>query len=171
VTLGVSQRRQHVWWARGRGRASSLPRHDGRLDGGVSLGSSPHGNLCRLSPLLGGTLHRGQPAGEARYDTGCRSRRRLKDLPGSQTGRTVPPFAGKKGKSRIRTHEGGAGTEVSSYTYPLRATTNRACGEAPRASIPAGTTEVCPAAGFGTIPASGAQGAEGTVRPGVDMTT
>jgi hypothetical protein len=43
-------------WTRGRGRASSLPQHDGRLDGGVSLGNSPHGNLCRLSPPLWGIL-------------------------------------------------------------------------------------------------------------------
>jgi hypothetical protein len=83
----------------------------------------------------------------------------------------VPPFAGRKRKGRIKTHEGGAGTEVSSDTYPLRATTNRACGEALRASVPAGTTIVCPAAGFGTIPASGAWSAEGMVRPGVDTAT
>jgi hypothetical protein len=107
----------------------------------------------------------------ARCGTGCGSRRRLEDLPGSQTGPTVPPFAGKKRKSRIRTHEEGAGTEVSSDTYPLRTKANRACGEAPRASVPAGTIEVCPAAGFGTIPASGARGAEGTVRPGAVTTT
>jgi hypothetical protein len=44
---------QHVWWARGHGRASSLPQRDGRLDRGVSLGSSPHGNWCRLSPRCG----------------------------------------------------------------------------------------------------------------------
>ena len=162
------RRRQHVRWAQGRGRASSLPRHDGRLDGGVSLGSSPHGNSCRLSPMLGGILCGGQPAGVARCGTGCRSRRRLKDLPGSQTGRTVPPFAGRKRKSRIRTHEEGAGTEVSSDTYPLRTTANRACREAPRASTPAGAAKVCPATGFGTIPTSGA---EGTICPGAVTTT
>jgi hypothetical protein len=165
------QHRQPTRWARGRGRASSPPWHDGLLDGGVSLGNSPHGNLCPLSPLLGGTLCRGQPAGEARCGTGRRSWRRLKGLPGSQTGRTVPPFAGKKGKSRIRTHEEGAGTKVSSDTYPLRAMTNRACGEAPRASVLVGTTEVCPAAGFGTILASGARGPRGTDCPGVSTTT
>jgi hypothetical protein len=57
-SLGRSrcQRHQRVWWARGRGRASSLPRHGGRLGGGVGGGSSPHDNLCRLCPLLGGTL-------------------------------------------------------------------------------------------------------------------
>jgi hypothetical protein len=165
------QHPQPARWARGRGRASSLPRHDGRLDGGVSLGNSPHGNLCRLSPLLGGTLCRGRPAGEARCGTGCRSWRRLKGLPGSQTGQTVPPFAGKKGKSRIRIHEEGAGIEVSSDTYPLRDTTNRACGEAPRASVPAGTTKVCPVAGFGTVTASGARGARGTVCPDANTTT
>jgi hypothetical protein len=102
--------------------------------------------------------------GEARCGTGCRSRRRLEDLPGSETGRAVPPFAGRKRKGRIRTYEEGTGTEVSSDTYPLRATTNRACGEAPRASVPAGTTKVCPAAGFGTIPASGTQGAQAQTR-------
>jgi hypothetical protein len=107
----------------------------------------------------------------ARCSTGCRSRRRLKDLPGSQTGRTVPLFARKKRKSRIRTHEEGAGTEVSSDTYPLWTKANRACGEAPRASAPAGAAKVCPDAGFGTIPASGTRGAEGTVRPGAVATT
>jgi hypothetical protein len=44
------RRRQHVRWARGRGHVSSLPRHDGRPDGGVSLGGLPHGNSCRLGP-------------------------------------------------------------------------------------------------------------------------
>jgi hypothetical protein len=102
---------------------------------------------------------------------GCRSRRRLEDLPGRQTGRVVPPFAGRKRKSRIRTHEEGVGTEVSSDTYPLRTKANRACGEAPRASAPTGAAKVCPATGFGTIPASGPRGAEGTVCPGaVTMT-
>jgi hypothetical protein len=71
----------------------------------------------------------------------------------------------------IRTHEEGARTEVSSDTYPLRTKANRAYGEAPRTLVPAGTTEVCPAAGFGTIPASGARGAEGMVRPGAVTTT
>jgi hypothetical protein len=55
---------------------------------------------------------------------------------------------------------------VSSDTYPLRTKANRACGEAPRASAPTGAVEVCPAAGFGTVPTSGARGAEGMVRPG-----
>jgi hypothetical protein len=45
-------------------------------------------------------LRRGQLAGEARRDTSCRSRRRLEDLPGSQTGRTVPPLAKEKGKNQ-----------------------------------------------------------------------
>jgi hypothetical protein len=107
----------------------------------------------------------------ARCGTGCRSRHRLKGLPGSQTGRTVPPFAGRKRKSRIRTHEEGAGTKVSSDTYPLRTKANRACGEAPQALAPVGAAKVCPAAGFGTILALGARGAEGTVRPGAVMTT
>jgi hypothetical protein len=62
------------------------------------------------------------------------------------------------------THEEGAKIEVSSDTYPLRTKANRACGEAPRASVPTGAAEVCPAAGFSIVPASGAQGAEGTVR-------
>jgi hypothetical protein len=97
----------------------------------------------------------------ARCGAGCRGRRCLEDLPGSQTGQAVPPFAGKKRKSRIRTHKEGAGTEVSSDTYPLRTMANCDCGEAPRASVPAGTTKVCPAAGFGTIPASGAQAPKG----------
>jgi hypothetical protein len=83
----------------------------------------------------------------------------------------MPPFAGRKRKSKIRTHEEGAGTEVSSDTYPLRTKANRAYGEAPRALALAGAARVCPAAGFGTIPTSGAWGAEGTVCPGAVTTT
>jgi hypothetical protein len=60
---------------------------------------------------------------------------------------------------------------VSSDTYPLRATINCACGEAPRASAPAAATEACAAAGFGAIPASGARDAEGTVCLGADTAT
>ncbi len=82
-------------------------------DRGVSLGSSPHGNLCRLSPPLWGILRGGQLAGKARRGTSCRSRRRIEDLPGSQTGRTVPPLAKEKGKIRIKTYEGGARTKIS----------------------------------------------------------
>jgi hypothetical protein len=52
-------------------------------------------------------------ASEARHDTSCRSRRRLEDLPGSQTGRTVPPLAKEKRKIRIGTYEGGARTKIS----------------------------------------------------------
>jgi hypothetical protein len=54
---------------------------------------------------------------------------------------------------------------VSSVTYPLRTKANRACGEAPRASVPVGAAEVHPVAGFGAVPTSGARGAEGTACP------
>jgi hypothetical protein len=40
----------------------------------------------------------------------------------------------------------------------------------PRASVPTGAAEVCPDAGLGAAPASGARGAEGTVRPGAVTT-
>jgi hypothetical protein len=56
----------------------------------------------------------------------------------------MPSFAGRKRKGRIRTHEEGAGTEVSSDTYPLRTTANRAYGESPWTSAPAGAAKVCP---------------------------
>jgi hypothetical protein len=102
-----------MWWARGHSRATSLPQRDGHLDRRVSLGSSPHGNWCRLSPPLWGVLRGGQLAGEARCGTSCRSRHRLEDLPGSQTGRTVPPLAKEKRKIRIGTYEGGARTKIS----------------------------------------------------------
>jgi len=136
------RRRQHDRWARGHGHASSLPRHDGRPDGRVNLGGLPQGNSCRLDPPLEGILCGGQPTGVARCGTGCRSRHRLKGLPGGQTGRTLPPFAERKRQSRIRTRGEGAKTEVSSDTYPLQTKANRACGEAPRASVPAGAAEV-----------------------------
>jgi hypothetical protein len=48
---------------------------------------------------------------------------------------------------------------------------NRACGEVSRTSILEGTTEVCPAASFGTILALGALGARGTDCPDAAMTT
>jgi hypothetical protein len=105
--------RQRVWWARGHSRASSLPQCNGRLDRGVSLGSSPHGNWCHLSPPLWGVLRGGQLVGEALRGTSRRSRRRLEDLLGSQTDRTVPPLAKEKGKTRIMTYEGGARTKIS----------------------------------------------------------
>jgi hypothetical protein len=61
-------------------------------------------------------------------------------------------------------------TEVSSDTYPLRTKANRAYGEAPRASVPAGAAEVRPAAGFGAVPTSGARGAGGTARGSTSCT-
>jgi hypothetical protein len=60
--------------------------------------------------------------------------------------------------------------EVSSDTYPLRGKANRACGEAPRAPVSVGAAEGCPAAGFGTVSASDARGAEGAACPGVVTT-
>jgi hypothetical protein len=110
-------------------------------------------------------LRGGQFAFEARCGTSCRSRRRLEDLPGSQTGRTVPLFAEEKGKIRTRTYEGGARTKISKDTYPLRAMINRARGEVSRTSVPEDTIEVCPAAGFGTALALGARGTRGTDCP------
>jgi hypothetical protein len=107
------QRRRHVWWARGHGRASRLPQRDGRLDRRAGLGSSLHGNWCRLSPPLWGVLREGQLAGEARRGTGCGSRRRLEDLPGSQIGRAMTPLAKEKRKVRVGTYKGGAGTKTS----------------------------------------------------------
>jgi hypothetical protein len=52
----LCRRRQHVRRARGRGHVSSLPQHDGYLDGGVSLGGLPHGNSCHLGPPREGVL-------------------------------------------------------------------------------------------------------------------
>jgi hypothetical protein len=71
----------------------------------------------------------------------------------------------EKASSRHATKE--AKTEAFSDTYPLRTKANRACGEVPRASIPAGAANGCPATDFGTAPTSGARGAEGAACPGV----
>jgi hypothetical protein len=71
----------------------------------------------------------------------------------------------KKASSRHATKE--AKTEAFSGTYPLRTKANRACGEAPRASVPAGAAKGCPAPDFGVAPTSGARGAEGAAYPGV----
>jgi hypothetical protein len=48
---------------------------------------------------------------------------------------------------------------------------NRACGEVSQTLIPEGTTEVCPAASFGTILTLGALGARGTDCPDAATTT
>jgi hypothetical protein len=61
-----------------------------------------------------------------------------------------------EGDGKFKTHNERTKAEVTSDTYPLRGKANRACGEAPRASIPAGAAEGCPAAGFGTVSASDA---------------
>jgi hypothetical protein len=76
----------------------------------------------------------------------------------------------KERDGKFKTHNERTKTEVSSDTYPLRGKANRACGEAPRAPIPAGAAESCPTAGFGTVSASDARGAEGTAYPGVVTT-
>jgi hypothetical protein len=64
----------------------------------------------------------------------------------------------EKASSRHATKE--AKTEAFSDTYPLRTKANRACGEVPRASIPAGAANGCPATDFSAAPTSGARGAE-----------
>ena len=58
-----------------------------------------------------------------------------------------------------------AKTEAFSGTYPLRTKANRAYGEAPRASVPAGATKVRPTGGFSVAPTSGARGDEGAACP------
>jgi hypothetical protein len=76
----------------------------------------------------------------------------------------------KERESKFKAHNERTKTEVSLDTYPLQGKANRACGEAPRAPIPAGAAEGCPAAGFGTVSASDARGAEGAACPGVITT-
>jgi hypothetical protein len=71
---------------------------------------------------------------------------------------------------KFKTHNERTKAEVSSDTYPLQGKANRACGEAPRAPIPAGAAEGCPATGFGTVSTSDARGAEGAACPGVVTT-
>jgi hypothetical protein len=66
----------------------------------------------------------------------------------------------KERDDKFKTHKERTKTKVSSNTYPLQGKANRACGEAPRAPIPAGTAEGCPTAGFGTVSASNARGAK-----------
>jgi hypothetical protein len=74
----------------------------------------------------------------------------------------------KERDSKFKTYSEKTEIGVSLDTYPLRTKANRACGEAP---IPAGAAEGCPAAGFSTISASDARGAEGVACPGVVTTT
>jgi hypothetical protein len=88
------------------------PQRDGRLNRRAGLGNSLHGNWCRLSPPLWGVLREGQLNGEARRGTGCGSRRRLKDLPGSQIGQAMTPLAEEERKVRVETYKGGAETKT-----------------------------------------------------------
>jgi hypothetical protein len=99
------QRRRHVWWARGHGRASRLPQRDGHLDRRAGLGNSLHGDWCRLSPPLWGALREGQLNGEARRGTGCESRCHLKDFPGSQIGQAMASLAEEERKVAVRTYK------------------------------------------------------------------
>jgi hypothetical protein len=80
----------------GPGPHQRSPRHDGRPDRGVSLGSLPHGKSRRLGPPLKGALRGGQPTSLARRGTSCRSRFCLEGLPGGQTGQALPPLAERK---------------------------------------------------------------------------
>jgi hypothetical protein len=114
-------------------------------------------------------LHGGQPTGMARRDTSCRSRFRLEGLPGGQTSQALPPLAERKRK--IKTQREKTKIEVSSDTYPLWIRANRACGEAPRASVPTGAAKCYPATDSGTASTSGARGAEGTTCTGIVTTT
>jgi hypothetical protein len=98
------QRRWHVWWARGHVRASRLPKRDGHLDRRADLGNSLHGDWCRLSPSLWGALREGQLNGEARCGTGCGSRRRLKDFPGSHIGQAMASLAEEERKVTVGTY-------------------------------------------------------------------
>jgi hypothetical protein len=83
-----------------------------------------------------------------------------------------PCFHLLKGRDgKFRTHNEKSETGVSSDTYPLRTKANRACGEAPRAPIPAGAAEGCPTAGFGTVSALDARGTEEATCPGVVTAT
>jgi hypothetical protein len=165
------QRRQRVWWARGRSSASSLPRHDDRLDGGVGLGSSPHSNLCRLTPLLGGTLCRGQSAAVAWCGTSCRSWRRLKGFSGSQTGRTVPPFAGKKGKKQDQdTRRRRWDRSILRY-LPTPGHDQSCLRGGPSSLGPCGHRRGLPRCRLRCHPCLGRPGAEGTVRLGANTVT
>jgi hypothetical protein len=94
----------------------------------------------------------------------------LRAFVGGQTSRALPLLAEKERESKFKTHSEKTKTEVSSDTYPLRGKANRACGEAPRASVSAGATEGRPAASFGAASTSSARGAEGATCPGVVTT-
>jgi hypothetical protein len=94
----------------------------------------------------------------------------LRAFLGGQTGQALPPLAERKRKSEIKTHRKNK-TEVSSDTYTLWTKANRACGEAPRASVPVDAAKGCPAADSGAASASGARGTEGAACPGVVTTT
>jgi hypothetical protein len=121
--------------------------------GGVSLGGLPHGNLRRLGPRWR------TPCAEANQPAWRAA------APAAEAGFVLRAFVGarparpclrllKERDGEFKTHNERTKTEVSSDTYPLRGKANRACEEAPRAPIPAGAAEGCPAAGFGTISAS-----------------
>jgi hypothetical protein len=137
--------------------------------GGVILRGLPHGNSRRLGSPLEGALRGGQPTSMTRRSPGRCSQLRLKSLRGGQTSRALPLLAERK-REQVQGTQRKTKTEVSSDTYPLRSKTNRACGEAPRAPIPAGAAGGCPAADFGAVSASDTRSAEGAACPSVVTT-
>ena len=156
-------------WARGRSHVSSVPRHDGRPNGGVSLGGLPHGNSCRLGPRSRVSYaEASQPAWRAaalaaEADTVLRAFR------GARPDEPCLRLLKEGEKTRSRHTKEKTKAEVSSDTYPLRTRANRACGEAPRAPALAGAAEGSPAADSDAASTSGARGAKGAARPGVVM--
>jgi hypothetical protein len=99
------QRRRHVRWARGHVRTSRLPQRDDHLDRRAGLGNSLHDDWCRLSPPLWSALREGQLNGEARRGTGCGSRRRLVDFPGSQISQAMASLAEEERKVAVGTYK------------------------------------------------------------------
>jgi hypothetical protein len=163
------RRRQQVSRARGRGRISSLTGVMAAPIGGSAKEACPMATRATCPPPLEGALRGGQPTCMARRSTGRRSCLRLKSLCGGQTSQALPPLVERK-REQVQGTQQKTKTEVSSNTYPLRGKANRVCGEAPQAPIPLGAAEGCPPAGFGTVSASDARGAEGAACPGVVTT-
>jgi hypothetical protein len=145
---GRCRRRQQVRraWGRGRGRVNGLP----GMMAAPTEGSAWPGTMSRVL------------CAEASQPAWCVA------APAAQASPVLRAFLGarpvepclrllkEREKARSRHTEKKTKTEVSSDTYSLRTKANRACGEAPRASVPIGAAEGCPAADFGTASASAA---------------
>jgi hypothetical protein len=105
----------------------------------------------------------------ARRNTGCRGWPHLKGFHGGQTIQALPSLAERKREQVQDTERKNQNRGIFRY-LPALGQGQSCLRGGPSAPVSAGAAEGCPAAGFGTVSASDARGAEGAACPGVVTT-